>query len=98
MATDPAAQGQGIASFMMQLIEKEVIRRTQNNADILEVPRGGRIRDSAYRLKMTLCTPLEFTGSFYTRKGYTEDYRVPRGDGRNFHIVFMSKIVEVPSS
>lgn len=84
MATTPAAQGCGLATYMMDLVEKTIISRTR-------IANSALIGSQPKRLKMVLCTPLELTGPFYTRKGYTEDYRVPRGEGYNFHIVFLSK-------
>ncbi|GIZ38042.1 hypothetical protein CKM354_000146900 [Cercospora kikuchii] len=45
-------------------------------------------------LKLVICTPLELTAQFYLRRGFTMDYQVWRGEGYNFHIAFMHRIIE----
>lgn len=88
MATDPEAQGQGLARFMMALGEREITMRFHAKTALLK---GVEAEQHPKKLKMVLCTPRELTGEFYLRKGYTKDYEVWRGDGHNFHVVHMSR-------
>ncbi|EME78211.1 uncharacterized protein MYCFIDRAFT_200509 [Pseudocercospora fijiensis CIRAD86] len=93
MATDPDLQGQGLAGYMMTLVEDEVIRRFSEKQFTNTTTHG----DLAKRLKITLSTPAEVTGSFYLRTGYKLDYENERGEGHNFHIAFMSKEIIIPA-
>jgi GNAT superfamily N-acetyltransferase len=86
MATHPSAQGQGLAKWMMALVEREIVERSkakQASANATAPP----------NLRMVLCTPRELTGEFYLKRGYTKDYEVWRGEGYNFHIIHLSKAI-----
>ncbi|CZT15001.1 uncharacterized protein RCC_12276 [Ramularia collo-cygni] len=78
MCTAPEAQGLGLATYMMGVVEEELRRR-----------RGGLGK----KLRILLTTPRELTGEFYVRKGFEKDYETWRGEGYHFHIVHMSKDV-----
>ncbi|KAI5364571.1 Putative acyl-CoA N-acyltransferase [Septoria linicola] len=90
MATDVKAQGNGLAGYMMKVGEDEIQQRFQQK--LLEGRNSGS--DVPRKLKMIICTPLELTGQFYLRRGYTLDYQTWRGEGYNFHIAFMHKMID----
>lgn len=62
MAVDPGLQRQGLAAYLMQLAEDEVVRRANEaNGKELEV-------------LMVMTTVKELAGPFYEKKGYELDY------------------------
>ncbi|SMR61859.1 unnamed protein product [Zymoseptoria tritici ST99CH_1E4] len=88
MATQPDVQGQGVAAWMMALVEREIVARSQAKW-------AAREGEAAVpRLKMVLCTLRELKGEFYLRRGYVKDYETSRGDGFQFHILHLSKTIE----
>lgn len=94
MATDVNAQGQGLAGYMMKAVEAEIKDRFRLKHSLA----SGSGASQPNKLKMVICTPLELTGDFYLRRGYTMDYQTWRGEDYNFHIVFMHKMIEHDSS
>lgn len=94
MAVNPDVQKQGVAGYMLKLVEEEIVKRSQADLDQRKGVSNERHTDTDVTLKrvrMVLCTPREMLGSFYAKRGYHKDYEVERGEGMNFHIIFMSK-------
>ena len=88
MAVDPTLQRQGLAGYLMGVTEGEVKRRF-----CLDGAGGGE-------LVLVIATVKERNGDFYARRGFGVDYEVwyekgHVGSERGFHVVFMSKEVEV---
>ncbi|CAK3786958.1 Hypothetical predicted protein [Lecanosticta acicola] len=90
MATHPSAQRHGLASFMLDLAEREVIRRSVQQTE--QVPKE-RHPTPLGAVKMILSTAKELNEAFYTKRGYQMDYDFPRGQGFNFHVTHMSKLL-----
>lgn len=90
MACDLDFQGCGLAAYMMKTGEAEIVQRFHQKHMIAR----GNGTAVPSKLKLVICTPLELTAQFYLRRGFTMDYQVWRGEGYNFHIAFMHKIIE----
>jgi GNAT superfamily N-acetyltransferase len=88
MATDPSAQGQGLAKWMMETVEAEIVARSKAKWEAMH-----RDDSSPPKLRMVLCTLREIMGEFYLRKGYVKDYELERGEGYAFHIIHLSKTI-----
>lgn len=95
VAVDVALQGQGLATYLMDLADGEVKRRFLATAS----PENGA-RKPAKKLWMVLTTVRECNGRFYARRGYAVDgetWHEPGflGSEGGFHIVHMSKVLDV---
>ncbi|EMF07985.1 uncharacterized protein SEPMUDRAFT_159545 [Sphaerulina musiva SO2202] len=94
MATDVRVQGQGLAGYMMRTVEGEILERFQRRIEMGRESSGGvAAAGLPGKVKMVICTPMELMGGFYLRRGYTLDYQNWRGEGYNFHIAFMHKMI-----
>ena len=87
MAVEPSAQSQGLASYLMQLVEKEIRSRCKQAVDR---PRN---------IKLVLTTIKEINEKFYARRGFTMDYETFHGPGylrspRGFTVIHMSRSIE----
>lgn len=69
MAVDPALQGQGLAGYLMRLVESAVIRRFKDSRQRSKTARSDR-------LVMMLTATKEKYGAFYEKRGFVEDYAV----------------------
>lgn len=92
LTAHPAVQGKGLASFMLKLAERKVIERFHER-------RKGRGNSTGEkrRMKMIFSTPKQLWLEYYLKRGYQEAYSKPRGDGHNFDVVFMSKVLATES-
>ena len=100
MAVDPSLQRQGVAAYLMKLVDAEVKRRftvgMQARQDL----------DSAFpkQLIMRITTIKEQNEAFYSKRGFFKDYEIayPKGhlgSERGFTVIHMSKVMgsdEVP--
>lgn len=89
LVTLPTMQGQGLASLLLSLVEKELVRMTRSCPDV-------KI------LRIVLSTLLEANSAFYTARGWTltKQTHVPLSDsdlGTAFTIAFMDKIIALDS-
>jgi len=90
MAVDPSLQGQGLARYLMELVDQEVVKRV----------RAERAGGGASKLFMLITTLKEINGEFYARRGYSFDYETVHEEGwmgslSAFGVVHMSKKVPV---
>ncbi|KAF2163077.1 hypothetical protein M409DRAFT_26523 [Zasmidium cellare ATCC 36951] len=86
LATSPAAQGKGIASYMLALAEKEATERFR--------AKSGQGEGAITHAKMILCTPKPLYGKFYGGRGYREDYiKIREKPDMSYEITFMSKVL-----
>ncbi|CAK1359293.1 uncharacterized protein RHO25_002692 [Cercospora beticola] len=90
MASALDFQGYGLAAYMMKTGENEIVHRFHQKHMVAQ----GNGTTVPARLKLVICTPLELTAQFYSRRGFIMDYQVWRGEGYNFHIAFMHRIIE----
>jgi GNAT superfamily N-acetyltransferase len=91
MAVDPGIQKQGLAQYIMNLVEEEVTRESQLDFDRERLTQGAKLTTRS--VKLVLNTPQEINGAFYEKRGYTTDYEIPPTGIWKCHIVFMSKII-----
>ncbi|KAK3676596.1 hypothetical protein LTR78_003370 [Recurvomyces mirabilis] len=90
MAVAPSLQGQGLARYLMDLVDQEVVRQVRAEG-------RGRAGGSG-KLFMLITTLKEINGEFYARRGYGFDYETVHEEGwmgskRGFGVVHMSKKV-----
>ncbi|KAK3116864.1 hypothetical protein LTR53_002358 [Teratosphaeriaceae sp. CCFEE 6253] len=97
MAVDIAYSGRGLASYLMKLVDREVLVRRKGGG----VGGKGAGGEGAGRgeVWMVLTTVTEANGEFYRRRGYAEDYETVHGPGfmgtpGGFRVVHMSKVLE----
>ncbi|GAB1725572.1 hypothetical protein NU195Hw_g6448t1 [Hortaea werneckii] len=106
MAVDVEAQGQGLASYLMKLVDDEVKKRF---GSLGGVNGGGKVANSAAaqgiennadagrrRLFMLLTTLKEINEDLYARRGYEKDYETWHAPGTlgsetGFTVVHMSR-------
>lgn len=88
LVTHPSAQGKGLASYMLELAEGEVVARFRAKSVNAS---GDTVQTQA---KMILCTPKPLFGEFYAKRGYHEDYlKLRQKPDVSFEITFMSKML-----
>ncbi|KAK4495445.1 hypothetical protein PRZ48_013776 [Zasmidium cellare] len=91
LATSPAAQGKGVASYMLALAEREVATRflAKTHGQAYEVAQEtGPIT----KVKIIICTPKPLYGNYYAKRGYQEDYiKIREKPDMSYEITFMSK-------
>jgi GNAT superfamily N-acetyltransferase len=92
MAVSPSLQRQGLAGFLMTLVEEEVKRRFLIARADTGPPDLG--------LVMLLTTVKEINSKFYTRRGYSLDYETSHeagflGSESGFSVAHMSKKIAV---
>lgn len=97
MAVDLALQGQGLASYLMALVDEEVKRRFK--ASVLAESANGQTRATP-QLHLVLTTLKECNETFYARRGYINDYEDAHGPGflgspTGFSVLHMSKVLDV---
>ncbi|KAK5108046.1 hypothetical protein LTR62_008820 [Meristemomyces frigidus] len=90
MAVDVTLQGAGLASYLMDLVDKEVLRRVAYEV------RGMKADQKVF---MLITTVKEINGEFYARRGYEFDYETVHevgymGSEMGFCVVHMSKVLE----
>ncbi|KAK4543297.1 hypothetical protein LTR36_005656 [Oleoguttula mirabilis] len=105
MVVDPGLQGQGLASYLMTLVDEEAKRRCKDSglvaAETTTKEEGlGAGTLQRRLLYMVLTAVKECTELFYTRRGYTPDYETAyepgfMGSPKGFHVIHMSKVLEV---
>lgn len=83
LAVDPAFQWQGLANYLMRIVDEEVLRRSGDSGGACE------------RSVVLISTVKETNEAFYLKRGYKEDYHVKWPDGhmssRAFTVVHMSR-------
>ncbi|KAK5123001.1 hypothetical protein LTR85_003567 [Meristemomyces frigidus] len=98
MAVDTKLQGQGLASYLMKLVDEEVKRRFR--ATLLAESTDEQMYAARRQFHMVLTTLKECNETFYARRGYMHDYETAHepgflGSPTGFHVLHMSKILEV---
>jgi GNAT superfamily N-acetyltransferase len=90
MAVNPSLQRQGLAGYLMRVMEEEVKRRFKAGSG------GAEGKD----LVLVITTVKERNEEFYARRGFGKDYEIwydkgHVGSEQGFHVIFMSKEVEL---
>ncbi|KAF2481399.1 hypothetical protein BDY17DRAFT_301278 [Neohortaea acidophila] len=94
MAVDLNAQRQGVARYLMELVEKELKRRFQAAA----VDANGEKKPQVLKTMLTCMKEINY--GFYTRRGFAPDYEIfyepgHLGSTNGFTVIHMSKTVNL---
>jgi GNAT superfamily N-acetyltransferase len=94
LAVDPKYQGLGLASYLTKKTEEEAAKRSRAAlAAAVKAHDEHEHKAVVKRVRMVLVGVKEVTNEFYTRRGYKNDYEIPRIAGYPITFVSMSKVI-----